>query len=156
MMTGTAKYLPDNFLFDTGGQQKTLDAGAQAKQLLIMLTSGNEDMGKRATLAFSAACSSVAMEKPTSVFLVGDGVFWAYAGNIKGAKVDGFPALYELMELFMDLGGCISVCSTCSITGSCSIDGSGDASRNRLMPNIQQQGFASVINYAQHGSSLTF
>ena len=42
---------------------------AQANQALtILLMSGREDGGKRATLAFVAAASAAAMERPVQVF----------------------------------------------------------------------------------------
>jgi len=51
--------------------------GSPRHKSVIVLTSGNEDGGKRATLAFSAACTAQAMELDTRVFLVGDGSHWA-------------------------------------------------------------------------------
>ncbi len=125
------------------------------RNVLIMLTSGNDDNGKRATLAFSAANSAIAMEHPTALFLVGDGTHWAYTGNIKGVRVAGFPALYELMEQFMDQGGDIMICSTCSSTGGCSIDAS-EGERRHLLPGILQAGFPTVVSLAHAGASLTF
>lgn len=45
-----------------------------------MLTSGNDDGGKRATLAYTAATCAAAMDRRTIMFLVGDGAHWAYEG----------------------------------------------------------------------------
>jgi len=155
-MIGLGSFFSSNdSLLDSLPPPDAVDNIDNSKPFLVMLTTGDEDGGKRATLAFSAACSSMAMESPTSVFLVGDGTHWAYTSNIKGVRVSGFPTLYELMEAFMDLGGTITICSTCSISGSCTIT-PGSAPREHIMPNIKQEGFTSVISVAKQGSSLTF
>ena len=53
----------------------------QNRNYVIMLKSGLDDGGKRATLAFSAACSARAMDLKTQVFLIGDGSHWAYEAS---------------------------------------------------------------------------
>ena len=47
----------------------------------VILASGPEDSGKRATLAFAAACTAQMMDLDTIVFLLGDGAHWAYEGT---------------------------------------------------------------------------
>ncbi len=138
-------------------QYPQLDDAADAQSLLIMLISGNEDAGKRATLAFAAACSSLAMNSPTSVFLVGDGVRWSYNRHIDNVRVSGFPALRELVEMFTDLGGNIVACSTCSLpNGSCSLNTGLPGDENRMRSDIAVQGFASALSFARRGRTLTF
>lgn len=133
------------------------DEAPAATPLLIMLVSGNEDSGKRATLAFSAACSAAALNQPTSVFLVGDGIRWGYNRHIDNVKVTGFPALRDLVEIFTDLGGKLVVCSACSMSGSaCSLDDGDSLERARMRPDVSLQGFASVLDYVRHGTTLTF
>ncbi|OFZ70296.1 MAG: hypothetical protein A2Z01_00160 [Betaproteobacteria bacterium RBG_16_58_11] len=72
---------------------------------VVLLASGQEDAGKRATLAFSLACTAQALDRSTYVFMIGDGVHWAYEGHGDGVQVAGFPALNELIETFVELGG---------------------------------------------------
>ena len=46
---------------------------ATQEPLVVMLATGNDDGGKRATPAFTAATCAAAMDKRTIVFMVGDG-----------------------------------------------------------------------------------
>src|SRR5215510_8375823 len=79
----------------------------------VILASGAEDGGKRATLALSAACTAQAMDLDTIVFLVGDGVHWGYEGNAEAVHAQGFPPLAELIEAFLECGGQVLLCSAC-------------------------------------------
>ncbi len=63
---------------------------------MVLLATGNDDGGKRATLAFTAATCAAAMDKRTIVFMVGDGAHWAYEGRALGVQQKGFPPLEEL------------------------------------------------------------
>jgi len=129
----------------------------ESESLLIMLASGNDDSGKRATLALSAACSALAMENEVSIFLVGDGAFWADSKNTIGVVVAGFPPLESLIETYLELGGRITICSTCAGIGSfCGIDEHKKLAVLTLREGIEVQGFASVISEAQKGATLTF
>ena len=75
----------------------------------VILTSGPEDGGKRATLALAAACTAQALDLNTIVFLVADGVHWGYHGHAEGVHAPGFPALADLMESFFESGGQVFV-----------------------------------------------
>lgn len=78
-----------------------------------MLMSGGEDGGKRATLAFVAAVSAAAMERPVQVFLADDGVRWGDPDEALQVEMTGFPPLAELIQEYLDLGGKLLACSTC-------------------------------------------
>ncbi len=121
---------------------------------LVLLTSGNEDGGKRATLAFSTACSAVAMDMTPHLFLVGDGSFWAYEGHTQGIHASGFPPLEELVESYLELGGNLYVCSACDQVCSLLPDQSGQSLIKRL--GVEPRGLASVLHYTVNGSSVTF
>src|SRR3954463_16166214 len=71
----------------------------------VILASGAEDGGKRATLALSAACSAQAMGLSPTLFLVGDGVPWVWEGGAEGVHAPWFPPLSDLMETFIECGG---------------------------------------------------
>lgn len=120
---------------------------------VIMLVSGPEDGGRRATLAFAAACTALSLDLTAQVFLVGDGSHWAYVGASDGVHRQGFPPLRELMDTFLDLGGEVSVCSACD--GVCSLPGTDGEMRRRRM-EIQPRGLAAVLARLVGGSSLTF
>ena len=128
---------------------------SQREKTLIMLVSGNEDYGKRATLAFSAACTALAMEQQVTIFLVGDGSFWAGEKSSFGIEIPGFPPLNDLFETFGELGGRVALCSTCAKT-ICGIDEQKNMIPSQRRSCIEIQGFASVLSEAQHSTTLTF
>jgi predicted peroxiredoxin len=123
------------------------------RNYMVMLTSGNHDGGKRATLAFAAACAALSLDLETRVFLIGDGSHWAYEGNSDSVAEPGFPPLSELITDFTDLGGEIYICATCERV--CSTQGEDGLGRRRR-PEIQPQGLASVLSCMVGGTSITF
>jgi predicted peroxiredoxin len=127
---------------------------ANLKNYVVVLSSGAEDGGKRATLAFSAACTAQAMELDTQLFLVGDGSHWAYQGSCDGISQKGFPALTALMDFFIELEGKIFVCSACDTV--CSLPQGSDGRPLVREPFIQPRGLASIMEHMVGGSSITF
>lgn len=123
-------------------------------RLVVMLTTGAEDGGKRATLAFSAACSAVSMDAKTKVFLIGDGAHWGYADRTDHIHQNGFPPLEELISAFQDLGGEVLLCSACDQV--CSIPGDGESHATVRRDGIRAAGLASVLSDIYGGSSVTF
>src|SRR5262249_10954101 len=79
----------------------------------VILASGPEDGGKRATLALAAACTAQAMDLDTTVFLLGDGAHWAYDGHAEQVHAPGFPALAHLIDSFVEARGQLLLCSAC-------------------------------------------
>ncbi|MGD2137220.1 MAG: DsrE family protein [Gammaproteobacteria bacterium] len=122
--------------------------------LVILLTSGPDDGGKRATLAYTAACTSLGMEKRTRIFLVGDGAFWGYEGHAAGIHMNGFPALDELTGMFRDLGGETYICSTCDQV--CGIPSDGEPGNRVRRREVHPCGMASILPEITRGSSITF
>ena len=130
-------------------------SSAHAESLYtVILASGTEDGGKRATLALSMACTALSMDLTTHLFLVGAGSIWAYQGHADGIQVDGFPALDELLESFVDLGGNLAVCSTCN-QALCHTTGSHEKALTRR-PGVQIQGMATVMEHLIQGRAVTF
>jgi len=85
-----------------------------SQSLTIMLMSGTEDGGKRATLAFVAALSAAAMERPVQVFLAGDGAIWANPDQADRVEMPGFPPLTRTeFRNTSTWAGPLLVCSTC-------------------------------------------
>jgi predicted peroxiredoxin len=113
----------------------------------VVLTSGPEDQGKRATLALAAACTAQAMDLDTIVFLLGDGAQWAYDGPAEQVHVLGFPALSDLIKLFVDGGGQVLLCSACD--GVCALPGT----RRR---GVRVSGLATLLSHTIGGSAVTF
>lgn len=122
-----------------------------AQSLTIMLMSGTEDGGKRATLAFVAALSAAAMERPVQVFLAGDGAIWGDPDQADQVEMPGFPPLAELIQEYLDLGGALLVCSTCE--HFCS---ARSATAGRRWSELQVRGMAALLESQRDGYSLSF
>jgi predicted peroxiredoxin len=120
----------------------------------VILASGPQDGGKRATLAFAAACTARAMNLNTIVFLVGDGAHWGHDGHADGVHAPGYPALNDLMDSFLESGGQILLCSACAATCYVSSGAEGQSPARRR--DIRIQGLASVLSHTAKGSSMTF
>lgn len=120
-------------------------------KLLVILTSGPEDGGKRATLAASAACSAAALGRPTTLFLVGDGAYWAYQAEDRAIQTLGFPPLSELMDELADLGVEMLLCSACDSV--CAAEHVSGSIRRR---GVSLCGFASVLSQGGRCMTLSF
>lgn len=120
----------------------------------VILASGVQDGGKRATLAASMACTALSMDLTTHLFMIGDGSHWAYAGHADGIQVPGFPALEELLDSFVLLGGDLCLCSACDQALCHAPDATGSRLRHREGAHVQ--GMASVLEHMMLGQSVTF
>ncbi len=120
----------------------------------VILASGAEDGGKRATLALAAACTTQAMDLDTIVFMVGDGVHWGYEGHAENIHTPGFPALAELMASFFESGGEVFLCSACDAVCALPVDADGKALKRRR--GVRLEGLASVLFHTVRGGSVTF
>ncbi len=109
---------------------------------LVVLTSGKQDRGTRATLAFGWACCALAMGKTCAMYLTMDGTYWAAKGAATNVNVDGFEPLKEYVEQFFDLGGSMLVCAPCT-EYYCSLEPSTSA--NPLLPQAQLSGLATIV-----------
>jgi len=124
------------------------------QKMLIILTEGKADNGRKATLAFSMALSSLAMELDVTLFLTSDAAVWGYDQSAYGVSVPGFAPLSDLINQFIETGGKLKLCSTCHMT--C---GAGDP---RKGPNVETltcvevAGMASIIELAIEATTLTF
>ena len=122
--------------------------------LVVLLATGNDDGGKRATLAFTAATCAAAMDKRTIMFMVGDGAHWAYEGRTEGVQQKGFPPLAELMDCLIEMGGEMYVCSTCDEV--CSVPSDEEAENFKRHSAIQPRGMSAVLSDMTDGRSVTF
>lgn len=118
----------------------------------VILASGPEDGGKRATLAMAAACTAQSMDLNTIVFLIGDGAHWAYDGRAEAVHAPGFPALADLMDSFFESGGEVLLCSACDAVCAPPFGGCSPTRRRGIRP----QGLASILSHSAKGSTVTF
>lgn len=140
-------------LFENYTNQNDTETAKQ-ETMVVILASGNDDGGQRATLAFTAATCAAAMDKKVIMFMVGDGAYWAYEGRTTGVHKNGFPALEELMDSLIELDGAMYVCSTCDQV--CGVPSDDDAGNYRRHSAIQPRGMSAVLSDIAEGSSVTF
>jgi len=133
---------------------KSVNYTTEKGPLVVMLTSGPEDGGKRATLAYCAACTALGMDTETMIFLVGDGAHWGYEGHAESYHMNGFPPLSELIEMFRELGGKTYICSTCDQV--CGIPGEAEHTARVRRPDVLPSGLAAILSEISCGSSVTF
>ncbi len=118
--------------------------------VMIVLTTGKQDRGTRATLAFAWACAALAMGKNVAVYLTMDGTVWAMQNSTQGVEVGGFEPLANYVEQFLALDGELLVCAPCS-EFYCSFDRT--AMDGQLRPEATLVGLATVV--ARTGSGAT-
>lgn len=80
---------------------------------VIVLTSGTEDGGARATLAMALAVSLQAMGCDVSVYMNFQAAIWALKGATRSIQIPGFDALETYLKLFEDGGGTLYACASC-------------------------------------------
>lgn len=81
-------------------------------KFLISLTNAKNNTDK-ATLAFVVANAAVASGKEVVIFLNAEGVYLSEKGYADDIHEDGFAPLKELLDLYVEAGGKIWVCSPC-------------------------------------------
>jgi len=122
--------------------------------LVVMLATGSDDGGKRATLAFTAATCAAAMDKRAIVFMVGDSAHWAYEGRATGVQQKGFPPLEELVDCLVEMGGEMYVYSTCDEV--CSVPSDDERENLKRHSAIQPRGMSAVLSDMTDGCAVTF
>ena len=121
---------------------------------LITLTTGKQDRGTRATLAFSWGCAALAMGKKVSIYLTMDGTVWATKGASKNVEVGGFESLEVYLEQFCSLGGELLVCAPCS-EYYCSLEDI-DLPK-KFIKEAQLTGLATIVSkIGEHTKVVTF
>jgi len=118
---------------------------------MIVLTTGKQDRGTRATLAFSWGCAALAMGRTVAIYLTMDGTIWATRGATHGVEVGGFEPLGDYLDQFLALGGEVLVCAPCS-QYYCSID--RDQVPGHLIDDVQLVGLATIVNRIGQGTKV--
>jgi uncharacterized protein len=118
--------------------------------VVIVLTSGKQDRGARATIAFGWACTALASGAQVTVFLTIDGAVWAVQHGMQGVRVEGFEPLENYLEQFLALGGELLVCAPCT-KYYCGLKEGGD---NTLHPAAKVAGLMTVVARAANGAQV--
>jgi len=118
---------------------------------MIVLTTGKQDRGTRATLAFSWGCAALAMGRKVAMYMTMDGTVWATRGAMAGVEVGGFEPLTDYLDQFMSLGGDILVCAPCS-EYYCSFD--RDRIPGTLLEEAELVGLATIVNKITAGTNV--
>jgi uncharacterized protein len=83
-----------------------------SQSLCVSLTRSYDDP-ERATMGFMVANAALAAGSAVMVFLSIEGVRLALAGEAERIRLEGMPALGELVESFVKGGGQLIACGTC-------------------------------------------
>jgi predicted peroxiredoxin len=110
---------------------------------LIILTTGKQDRGTRATLAFAWGCAALAMGQSVTMYLTMDGTVWATIGAMKGVQVGGFEPLEDYLEQFLALDGQLLACAPCT-EYYCAMD--RDTIPGVLIEETQLSGLATIVS----------
>jgi predicted peroxiredoxin len=118
-------------------------------KMLIIVTTGPEDRGNRATLAFSMGVAALISGVDTTIYLTMGGTFWSRAKAGEKVHIDGFEPLQVYIREFLDSGGKLMVCSPCA-QFYCSI-----ADQAPLLEGAQLCGLTHIVDVALDASTIT-
>ena len=118
-------------------------------KLMIILTTGPDDRGNRATLAFAMGVSALVSGVDTTIFMTMSGTFWSRQSSCQKVQLEGFDPLPTYVEQFGELGGKVLVCSPCHAF-YCSTSGEED-----LLPGAQLAGLTHVVDQLMSASAVT-
>ena len=118
-------------------------------KLMIILTTGPEDRGNRATLAFAMGVSSLASGVDATIFMTMGGTIWSRQSACDKVHIDGFDPLSAHIEQFSELGGKVLVCSPCH-EFYCSV-----AKDAQLLPGAELAGLTHVVDQVLTASVVT-
>jgi predicted peroxiredoxin len=123
--------------------------GTVQEKLMIMLTTGPEDRGNRATLAFAMGLAALISGVDTTIFMTMSGTFWSRTSASERVHINGFDPLQTIIGQYRELGGGILVCSPCH-DFYCSI-----ASGAELLPGAELAGLTHVVDQIMNASTVT-
>lgn len=122
---------------------------ATRDKMLIILTTGPEDRGNRATLAFATGMSSVISGVDTTIYLTMGGTFWSRQRSADTVRIEGFDPLSVYVKQFVEAGGTLMVCSPCN-EFYCSI-----APGTALIDGAELCGLATIVDLALDASVIS-
>lgn len=123
---------------------------AADNKVVVVLTTGKQDRGARATLALGWACTALASGSNVTLFLTIDGAAWAMQNATQDIRVDGYEPLHNYLEQFLALGGELLVCAPCT-KYYC---GLRDGEVGALHPAAKLAGLMTVVGSASRGAQV--
>ena len=130
-------------------ESNSVERASNRDRLMIILTTGPEDRGNRATLAFAMGVSALVSGVATTMFMTMSGTFWSQTSSYDRVHINGFEPLEVYVEQFQELGGEILVCSPC-YDFYCSI-----AQNSALLPGAHLGGLTHVVDQVMSSSTVT-
>lgn len=118
-------------------------------KLLVILTTGAEDRGARATLAFAMGVTACISGVEVTLFLTMSGAVWSRERSLSRVHVDGFEPLAAYVDQYREAGGKVLVCSPCSAF-HCAM-----APDAPLLPGAELVGLGTVVDLALDASVVT-
>jgi predicted peroxiredoxin len=122
---------------------------ASPSRMLIILTTGPEDRGSRATLAFSMGTAALISGVEVSIYLTMGGTFWSREGSERAVHIPGFDPLATYIQQFTEASGKLLVCSPCDAF-YCAI-----AKEERLRAGAERCGLAHIVDLALGSTTVT-
>jgi uncharacterized protein involved in oxidation of intracellular sulfur len=120
---------------------------------VLILSTGREDGGRRAALAFGIATAALSVGDDATVYLADRGICWAYQPCIDCSTSDGETSMRERVALFNELGGRMLVCSRCvgdkCLNGVCLSD-------SDLVAGAEFGGFTTLVELVSGATVYTF
>lgn len=126
-----------------------MTATSNKNKLLIILTTGADDRGSRATLAFSMGVAALISGVDTTIFMTMGGTFWSRESAYRRVRIDGFEPLGVYMNQYREAGGKLLVCSPCN-EFYCAI-----GKDSPLMEGAELSGLTAVVDIALDASVVT-
>jgi predicted peroxiredoxin len=126
------------------------------ERLLIVLTTGLEDGGRKAALAFGVALSALSNGGAVNVFLTLESAVLGTPTGTSGVHPRGFSEpLSVYIEHFLEMGGQLEVCSSC-FEEYCRQLPKDDGGRPQLRAGTTIHGLGIVAERAAHMPVLSF
>ena len=123
---------------------------------MIVLTSGREDGGRRAALAFGAALAALAEGNEVHLFLSLQAAVFGTPTGARGVYPQGFSeSLESYVAHFTELGGRLEVCSSCYEEYCRDLPADGEG-RPELLPNATIRSLGVVASRAHEMPIVTF
>jgi len=129
---------------------------ASEQSLLIVLTAGPADGGRKAAIAFGVALAALSHGTSVNMFLSLESAVFGTPSGADGVHPRGFSEpLTEYIQHFVDLGGSLEVCSSC-FEEYCRHMPNDEAGRPALRPGTEVRSLGVVAERSSQMPVLTF